>query len=338
MATPVKNSFDLLRLFAATLVLFSHQHALLGLTEPQLFGWTTLGGVGVSIFFFLSGLLVWSSWARDSDLRRFFVRRSLRIFPALWVVVLLSALIFGPLLSSAAGSEYFFSPVLWRYFGASFFGTQNELPEVFLHNPLPHVINGSLWTLRVEFLCYVSVAAIGSVTLIKRSWLMGSCLGFAVLAAAFGPQWLGSRFVSHFEMVAFFWWGVMYGYVRGCPVVEYRGWALLVCTVLFMFLCLGSHSVERTCVLLLAASLVVMAQVMSWGASLTDRLGDLSYGMYIFAFPVQQVVVEVGMSRGWSFSTHLMLSLCVTSALAYVSWHAIEKQALRFKPSRLVKK
>jgi peptidoglycan/LPS O-acetylase OafA/YrhL len=78
------------------------------------------------------------------------------------------------------------------------------------------------------------------------------------------------------------------------------------------------------------------AQRVSWGARVTDRLGDLSYGMYIFAFPVQQMVVALGRSRGWTFATHLSLSLLVTSVLAYVSWHALEKRILRFKPQRKV--
>lgn len=88
MAVAGRNSLDLLRLVAATLVLFSHQYALLGQPEPSFFGWTSFGGARVTIFFFLSGVLVWSSWARDPDRWLLFVRRALRIFPALWVVVL----------------------------------------------------------------------------------------------------------------------------------------------------------------------------------------------------------------------------------------------------------
>ena len=77
------NSLDLLRLGAATLVLYSHQLALLMGPDPSFFGWNTFGGEGVTIFFFLSGMLVWSSWDRDPDWGRFFRRRALRIFLAL---------------------------------------------------------------------------------------------------------------------------------------------------------------------------------------------------------------------------------------------------------------
>jgi len=334
MATVSKNSLDLLRLLAASLVLYSHQHALLGLAEPELFGWTTYGGVGVSIFFFLSGLLVWSSWARDPNSKRFFARRSLRIFPALWFVVAFCVLVLGPLNSSLTLSEYAASPETRRYLTTAVLVVRQGLPGVFSGNPYPWAVNGSLWTLPVEFLCYVSVAIVGSMGLVRRSWVMGASLGLAVLAAAFGAQLLGARFVSHLEMVAFFWWGVMYGYVSARPVSEYRSWAIYLGLALLAFFWLGTRGTERTGMLLLAGALVITAQHASLGSRLTDRLGDLSYGMYIFAFPVQQLWVALGRDRGWSFASYFSLSCLVTGVLAYASWHVIEKKALLWKPQR----
>jgi peptidoglycan/LPS O-acetylase OafA/YrhL len=329
-----KNSFDLLRLFAATLVLYSHQHALLGLVQPEIFTWTTLGGFGVSIFFFLSGFLVWSSWSRDPDLMRFFIRRSLRIFPALWSAVLICIFVLGLLQSSLSAADYFDSPLTWQYLGAAVFGSQNELPGVFDQNHLPFVINGSLWTLRVEFLCYVSVALVGSLGLVPRHGLMLLSLGAVVMAAAFGALLLGPRFVSHLEMVALFWWGVMYGFVRERPASEYKIWVVGVGLALVAYALLGSRGIERAGILVLAALVVLAAERVQWGAKVTERLGDLSYGMYIFAFPVQQTLVMLGKNHGWSFSTHLSLSFLLTSVLAYMSWHALEKRALLFKPQR----
>jgi len=336
MTTVQKNSFDLLRLCAAALVLYSHQHALLGVAEPELLGWSTFGGVGVSVFFFLSGFLVWSSWARDPDVKRFFIRRSLRIFPALWFVVLLTVLVLGPVFSKLAMADYFASMEAWRYLSTALLVVWRGLPGVFADNPFPLAVNGSLWTLPVEFLCYVSVALIGGISLVRRNWLMALSLGLAVLAAVFGPLLLGTRFVPHLEMVALFWWGVVYGFVRARPASERKAWVIGLGVGLIAFLLLGSHGVERTGMLVIAAALVVVAQRVSWGAWVTDRLGDLSYGMYIFAFPVQQIVVELGSNRGWTFATHLSLSFLVTGVLAYLSWHALEKRALLFKPKRMV--
>lgn len=336
MTTAQKNSFDLLRLCAAALVLYSHQHVLLGLAEPELLGWSTFGGVGVSVFFFLSGFLVWSSWARDPDIKRFFVRRSLRIFPALWFVVLLTVLVLGPVFSKLAMADYFASIEAWRYLSTALLVVWRGLPGVFAGNPYPLAVNGSLWTLPVEFLSYVSVALVGSMSLGWRNWLIALSLGLTVLAAAFGSMLLGTRFVSHLEMVAFFWWGVVYGFVRVRPESERKAWVIGLGVVFLAFLLLGSHGVERAGMLVLAAALVVAAQRVSWGSWATDRLGDLSYGMYIFAFPVQQIVVELGRNRGWTFATHLSWSFLVTGVLAYLSWHVLEKRALLFKPQRRV--
>lgn len=337
MTSVQTNSFDLLRLCAAALVLYSHQHALLGLAEPELLGWTTFGGVGVSIFFFLSGLLVWSSWARDPDLKRFFIRRSLRIFPALWFVVLVTVLVLGPIFSKLAAADYFASFEAWRYLSTALLVVWRGLPGVFSDNPFPLAVNGSLWTLPVEFLCYVSVAVVGSIGLVRRNGLIALSLGAAVLAAAFGPLLLGNRFVPHLEMVAFFWWGVVYGFFRERSASERQVWFIGLGVALMAFLVLGLHGVERTGMLVIAAALVVVAQRVSWGAWVTDQLGDLSYGMYIFAFPVQQIVAELGRQRGWTFAMHLSLSFVVTSVLAYLSWHLLEKRALLFKPQRGVR-
>lgn len=337
MTAAQTNSFDLLRLCAAALVLYSHQYALLGLAEPELLGWTSLGGVGVSIFFFLSGFLVWSSWARDPELKRFFIRRSLRIFPALWFVVLITVLVLGPVFSTLAAPDYFASFDAWRYLSTAVLLVWRGLPGVFADNPFPLAVNGSLWTLPVEFLCYVSVAVVGSISLVRRDWLIALSLGAAVLAAAFGPLLLGSRFVPHLEMVALFWWGVVYGFIRGQPAPLRKAWIIGLGVVFVAFLLMGSRGVERTGMLMFAAALVIAAQYGPWGAWVTDRLGDLSYGMYIFAFPVQQIVVELGRHREWAFATHLGLSFVVTSVLAYLSWHLLEKRALLFKPQRSAK-
>lgn len=336
MADSQKNSFDLLRLFAAVLVLYSHQHVLLGLLEPRFLDWTTLGGVGVSIFFVLSGFLVWSSWHRDSDLKRFFVRRSLRIFPALWFVVLFSVFVLGLILSVLFVSGYFATSETWSYLSTALLVIRRGLPGVFTDNPYPFAVNGSLWTLPVEFLCYLTVAMVGSIHLAWRNWFMALSLALAVLAAAFGSLLLGERFISHLEMVAFFWWGVMHGFLRDQPGPKRKKLMLVTGIVFVAFLLLGARGIERTGTLVLAAALITVSQRVSWGARVTERLGDLSYGMYIFAFPVQQISAELGVPRGWGFSTHLCLSFGVTSVLAYLSWHLLEKRVLTFKPKRPV--
>ena len=90
---------------------------------------------------------------------------------------------------------------------------------------------------------------IGCVAFVHRNWVMAFSLGLAVLAAAFGSLLLGTRFVPHLEMVAYFWWGVMYGFVRELPASEQKAWALLIGLAIVAFLLLGTRGLERTGVL-----------------------------------------------------------------------------------------
>ena len=328
------NSLDLLRLGAAGMVLYSHQHVLLGHPETNFMGWTSFGGAGVSVFFFLSGSLIWSSWVRDPDGWRFFQRRALRIFPALWVLVLLTVLVLGPAISVLPLGEYGSSAATWRYLSTAILLVRYGLPGVFEDNPYPDAVNGSLWTLPVEFFCYVLLAVLGLV--FRHANWRGLMLGMALAlsGAAFGVPLLGQRFLAHFEMVAFFWWGAVYAFVRGDPAWTKHQWRVsaAVLLALLIFWVSSPRGMERTALLLFAAGLVAVAQVWQGGARLTKPLGDLSYGMYIFAFPVQQAVVSMGQSYGWSFEFHLALSFGLTMLLAWLSWHLVEKRALRFKP------
>jgi peptidoglycan/LPS O-acetylase OafA/YrhL len=335
MRKRLKNSLDLLRLVAATFVLYSHQYALLGLPEPSFFGWTSFGGAGVAIFFFLSGVLVWTSWERDPDLKRFFVRRSLRIFPALGVVVLCSVFLLGPVLSTLHLTDYFAASETWRYLSTVLLLVRHALPGVFADNPFPLVINGSLWTLPVEFLCYITVAVLGSLKVAPRGLLIAANFLLVVLLASFAPLVTGLRFTPHFEMIAMFWAGVFYGYCIQQPLNAILGKKLTLVLVVAAFLAfslLGPRGIERMAMLVCAAGLVHLALRISIGAKLTDPLGDLSYGLYAFAFPVQQMVVHWGKGRSWSLGVSFFISLLVTSGLAFASWHLVEKRALRFKP------
>lgn len=331
------NSLDALRLVASAMVLYSHQYALLGLPEPLFTPWNSFGDAGVAIFFFLSGCLVWTSWARDPNAKRFLQRRSLRIFPALWVLCLVSVFVLGPLLSVLSNREYFASADTWRYLATAVLVSSKTLPGLFPHNTMPFVVNGSLWTLPVEFLCYITVAAVGWLAVgwaaarFSTGTVLAACVLAVVMLASYGSYWTGPHFIPHMEMVALFWFGVLYGH--GVSVPKGRVVWVLGAAALLAYAVLGPRSMERAVMLGCAALLVHVARTIAVGARLTGPLGDLSYGVYIFAFPVQQIGVHFGQGLGWGVSTYLCISAVVTVVLAYLSWHGVEKQALRFKPT-----
>jgi peptidoglycan/LPS O-acetylase OafA/YrhL len=335
MAVLTKNSLDLLRLVAAGLVLFSHQHILIGQPEPSFFGLQTFGGAGVTIFFFLSGALVWSSWARDSNIKRFFARRLLRILPGLWVVVFLTMFLLGPLVTTNSLTSYFFSPETLRYVSTAFLAVRHQLPGVFANNPYPFAVNGSLWTLPLEFFCYFTVCILGSVKVLTSRARISISLLIIVVISIFAPLVVSSHFNIHFEMIIVFWAGVLYAEFFLLPETQFR-WSksnLVLAGAAFVFFAfIVPRGTEQASMLVFSACLVHMALKMPIGSKLTDRLGDLSYGLYIFAFPVQQLLVQWTLGAGWSFGALLSITLLITVGLAFASWHLVEKPVLRFKP------
>ncbi|ELW9531216.1 acyltransferase [Burkholderia cenocepacia] len=163
-----KNNFDFLRLLAAFAVLYSHQHALVGLPEPTLGLPDSLGAFGVSIFFSISGYLIAQSWERDPNLLRFATKRVLRIWPALLVVTVLAAFVLGPIVSDLPVATYFQDPLVWKYLDNLRLRMTFQLPGVFTTNPFPNSVNGSTWTIPVEVRWYVYLSIAGALGLLRK--------------------------------------------------------------------------------------------------------------------------------------------------------------------------
>jgi peptidoglycan/LPS O-acetylase OafA/YrhL len=337
------NNFDVLRLFAAALVLFSHSFALVGSSEPKL-GATSLGVVGVEIFFAISGFLVIKSWMSQPRLHAFLFKRSLRILPALVVTVTASAYVLGPLATNTAWSGYFGSsqPVhhvvdtLASVLSAGLVGhIEYFLPGVFANNP-HSAVNGSLWTLPVEVRAYYLIALLGMLGLLVR-WLpavAGAGL-LGILVIGVGGDWPGvgsivDRLAAQQEtlmLLAIFMTSALL-YLKRTRV---RLSAPLAGVALLAWLALAWTSIGPA-VAVVTVPYVALVLAYRSGARLRvlTRHGDMSYGVYLLAFPVQQVVVLVaGTGLGpWGLAA---VSLPLTYGLAFVSWRLVEAPALRLK-------
>ena len=318
----MRNNFDFLRISAASAVLISHQFALSGLAEPEISGYHSLGGLGVLVFFSISGFLVTTSWQRDPHLGRFALRRLLRIWPGLMVLVLLSVFALGPVLTSLSLTEYFRDAGTWRYLRFLLMLDVYELPGVFQNN-VNHAVNGSLWTLPIEVSCYVFLAAVG----LLRGWrwallactVVAATHYFAVvdiqaLVAAGGTRHWREEFGLFFLAGA-------------CLALfpDRRAW-FGVAAAGSILLALGK--LDAGLWLVLPALIITLGLSSSPVASRFGRFGDFSYGVYIYAFPVQQVTVQIGLP----VYAGMALAAALTLALSAVSWHLIESPALRIKP------
>lgn len=336
------NNFDTLRLTAALLVLVSHQHALTGMREPSVLNAHSLGGLGVLIFFSISGFLVAQSWQTDPSVWRFTLKRLLRIWPALAVAVVLAALVLGPMVSSLPWREYYASPLIPEYFKNLRFELRDQLPMRFEGSALPTAVNGSLWTIPLELKCYIALAVLGLAGLLRQRWLMLALL-LLVTATYDIAMNRGDGFAEFFnwrieqrlllEFGLFFFAGTMFqAFALHRSSLKVKSMLLGACWVLAGL----ALYMQRP---LLALWLALPTTVLLFGNASTPflrrsgRFGDLSYGMYIYAFPVQQTLIWL-YKDSLPWGVLLGLTVAVTSLLAFASWHLVEKWALRFKPGK----
>lgn len=326
-----QNNFDFLRLFAAYLVLFSHQFALTGRPEPMRIGaFQDLGGLGVCIFFSISGYLVAQSWDRDPSAPRFVAKRLLRILPGLIVVTVSCAVLLGPLVSTLALRQYFSSPKTWEFFHLlKLSGVSNELPGVFTANPYPNAVDGSLWTLSVEARCYLILMVLGVIGVLRRPrLLLVGTIAFAVYVFVIHDAEHSLHPKHNLEYGAFFFSAACLYYFR-------QRWAPRPGILLASLAAAGAVLVAvdhayLALLLTLPAFAIVSGTTSTPFMRRAGRFGDLSYGIYIYAFPVQQTVVFLTSNR-LSIWTALLTTTLITAALALLSWHYVERPALRLK-------
>ena len=330
------NGFDALRFFAASLVLVGHSWSLTGRTpEPWPGGWDSLGGIGVAIFFVISGFLVASSRERSATVGSFLHKRALRILPGFLFVCLISVFALGPALTTLPLDVYFDHPQARAYFGnLTMFDASYGLPGVFTDNVYPFAVNGSTWTLPIEVFMYV-LLAVGSWLLMER-WRMLAIAAIAMIAWHMKAQeWAGSG--AHLWTTLPLYYTVRYGifFALGTTAYLWRdklplspiGAALLWTAALLL-----SNTPFGTLAYMLAlAYSTLLVAALPW-RMLTGfgHWGDFSYGMYLFAFPVQQTIVHFG---GAALAQPLDIAICfaVTLCCAAISWHLVEHPALQLK-------
>jgi peptidoglycan/LPS O-acetylase OafA/YrhL len=323
------NNFDVLRLLAASAVLFSHSFALTSHGEPVI-GNDSVGRIGVLMFFAMSGFLVAESWRRQPGWN-FLAKRALRIMPAFAVVLLLTTLVLGPLVTTLSTSDYFSSGQTWHYlFDNLRFHSDFLLPGVFAENPYPDVVNGSLWTLPSEIHVYIMITIIGFIGILKSQRLtllvfLGVCL-LPVVAPGYSQRFLGDPF-----LVRAFCIGVLLLIWR--DEIPWKGSIAAGLAAAWAALTLVNEDAGQWLGVVAVAYVTIYVAYNSPLAlrKLTSK-GDVSYGLYLYAFPVQQVILELWPSA--SPVAVIALSFPVTYVLAFASWKIIEHPALQLK-SRL---
>ena len=337
------NSFDLMRLVAAIMVLASHAFVLAGHPDDEpvarLLGHVADGGgLAVAMFFVLSGFLIARSAerGRPTDYAR---ARCLRIYPAFLAVIFLQALVLGPAASALPVMAYLSGPAAWIAIARSLvFSPPAGLPGVFEANPVPLVVNGSLWTLRIEVLCYVGALLLSVTGLLRRGWVLlplGAGFGLlgATMAAGAGllpPVFATLKVVSIVDCVLHFLMGAtLWSYRDAVPC---RGW-LAAAGVLAFAVSIPTPMAPLVLHVVLPYVVLWLGLARPLGQALLRRTGDVSYGAYLYAFPIQQTVVAW---LGPEIGPLGLIAVSLPPALlcASLSRRFIEAPALLFRPPR----
>ncbi len=323
--------FDGLRLAAALLVLVSHAMftragAPLGDPVSQVLAGAGVGGVFV--FFIISGFLLARSLDREGGALRFAVNRVLRIYPGFVACVLVTALVFGAAGSTLPLKVYFVDPELWRHLRLTLdcLCSNAWLPGVWNYagdEAMRRVVNGSLWSLSAEVLSYLLLLAL---------WLLLRSVPATVWALV--AVTLATRlFDGAFERLAAVAFTLPYFAGGAVAYLAVRRWgvhtgAALACMAVVAVAAAAGHT-EPALATFGAYALVWLGTRPNLLSRLSARTGDLSYGVYLYGWPVQQLVRVASPSDApW---VTLAWSLPLALACAWLSHRFVEAPALRMK-------
>ena len=329
---PRSNNFNILRLAAACFVFAGHMALIVG-DEPLNTVGFPLHDIGVAILFLIGGYLISKSWKADRHVGRYAVRRFLRFWPPFAVVVLLMTFVTGPMVSDLGFAGYFGSNWWTLYLQNLRFFIIYAQPGVFTKLPRPNVTNGSLWTMPVELLMYILTPLIlrNKKRSLKQAMIpVGILCAVDLAVRAFFPDLsiivYGTDLVPTLHLSVFYALGMLFahedaGVLRNPQI---GGAAFLV-----LMLVQGIFKPIRYLVLFVAMPVLVFSFALAPEARFR-KLGtqvELSYGIYLYGFFFQQLIVQISLWYGfrWGYMTCLLLSGIPTVGMAMLSSLYVEK-------------
>jgi peptidoglycan/LPS O-acetylase OafA/YrhL len=344
------NSFDAIRLIAAFSVLIAHQLSFLGeyfpeYAPPTLGPWgPKLADAGLYVFFALSGFLIFTSLENDPRPTRFLAARILRIYPGA-VVNTLACLIFAAATTGVTQAEFWHSPTTGQFvFHNSLIlapPTQFQLPGFVADARYPSV-NVPIWTLKYELLAYMCLFAMFFATRYSRKVTQ---LSLVVTAASMGGAFfytrifpsdngpgldsLGSFYAVHtarFFMVFFF--GAAYASLQ--PISRPARVAFVLASLLLMVFAPSIHVARIIFIMLLAVAAIEIGKTSLLHSHFYAKIGDLSYGTYLYAYPVQIFTITYFLNDHNALPLSL-ITIVIVLICAAISWNIVERPLLRLK-------
>lgn len=332
----IGQGFDLLRVLLSLSILCWHSICITYGFAAERVAWATplgtLAATLLPLFFALSGFLVMGSALRVRSLATFISFRMLRILPALSTEVCLAAVLIGGLSTSFSPGAYYTSAGFFRYFANILGDITFFLPGVFEKNP-ENTVNASLWTIPPEIFCYIFLALMILSDGYRRRWIyviVFACL-FALNTVVEqhvtpGIPAIGAGPVRVYHLFLAFVIGNLFyqfRYTIPCHIV------LFVVAALLSFLLLRVQGFVNFSLITITYCVVYLGLINIPKIPLLSR-GDYSYGIYLYAYPIQQLVTMLlpGLRVWW---VNILFSIPFSIIFAALSWHFIELPALALK-------
>lgn len=346
------NIFDYVRILLAIFVIIAHSYPIffgIGFSDPitrKILCTESLGGISVICFFLLSGFMITQSIMHSKNSVQFFMKRLIRIFPALIVMLLLTIFVLGPLVYNGSIVEYFKNSSVWRYFidNVNLFGnTAYNIEGVFTNNPYPSAINGSLWSLKHEFIAYIILVILATLGITKNRKAMLSLTGISVIVYV-----LNIKFASIFNClnnigvvmeIAQFVKLIMYFFI-GSSIYLYKdkikmNFKYFVLAVLILLTGIALNSTKYALIITIPYILMYVGTV-KIKKDILKKIGDFSYALYIYAFPIQQLLVYY-LKDKINIWVYMLLSIALTGIISIVTTLLIDNNVKKIKERTLKK-
>ena len=336
-----QNNFDFLRLCFALFVVISHSFGIsIDNTSDWLHqltnGQISLSYLGVKGFFVISGYLVFQSQQRSKNIFDYFKKRVLRIFPGLFVMLLLTVIFCALVYQGTTG--YFNEKSMWTYLpnNLSLYHQHFIIKGVFENNPYPAVINLPLWTIPYEFTCYIILSLLFIVKGKGKSvFVIAALLILLITKLAFYNQVQDLIFllkaVDLINFTIYFFAGLFLALLKIQSTKHNYIISLIIIAILILSVILKVFDEVQYFTLPVLIILFGLSNT-KFISGLGEKIGDMSYGIYIYAFPIQQFLMHYYKLN----SIQLIISSVILSVICgYLSWHLVEKRALKFKKADL---
>ncbi len=337
----LNNNFDFLRVLAALCITFTHSYNLLLKNDEEPLMKLTgnhfdFSFIGLSIFFSISGYLIAKSAASSPSFKNYIWKRLLRIQPMLILVCVITVFIVGPLFSVLSLRQYFKELATYTYLRniMPVFGIQFSLPKVFTANPAESGVNGSLWTLIVEERLYL---VIGIVFFFKKYAQALLLIFIAALNLLYFVNILfySENFIKYLSGGNVFY-ALLFLNASACYFLNINFIKREKASIFYFIVIAGGLILSPFCFLEKFLQIILIPLVILWLANLkgktnqTGKYGDFTYGIYIFSFPVQQMIIAKNTALKEPVEL-FGLTLLIILPLAVLCWHLLEKKMLLLK-------